>query len=179
MKSSFIRNWTLSSLSGLLAIVFGIVAIFYPDITLVTLAVYFGITVLVGGLVLIAGSFLTNNKDANLSFLLVEGIIGIAVGLIVLLKPQLSITLVALFMGLWAILLGVLFALAYRRRNMPKTQKQFLLILGIISVGIGLLLVFNPFEGTRLITILIGIYAIVYGILSIVTKRKKIGLETG
>jgi uncharacterized membrane protein HdeD (DUF308 family) len=47
-----------------------------------------------------------------------------------------------------------------------------MLFIGILSLLFGLIITINPFEGTRFITILIGLYAIAYGVFSLVNHRK-------
>ena len=50
--------------------------------------------------------------------------------------------------------------------------KPFHMLTGILSVIIGIVIILNPFESTRLIVILIGIYVIAYGLFSIINTRK-------
>ena len=74
MKNFKLKNLGLSSLNGILAILFGVVAIAVPSITVVALVYYFAISILIGGLILSINSIRTKNTNLNWQFLLFEGI---------------------------------------------------------------------------------------------------------
>ena len=48
---------------------------------------------------------------------------------------------------------------------------------GILSLVVGLLLLFNPFEGALIIAIIIGIYSLIYGLFSLYTAFKYASAE--
>ncbi|MFO7658341.1 MAG: DUF308 domain-containing protein [Bacteroidales bacterium] len=173
MKKLHLKNWMFTGLNGFLAIVFGLVALLFPTITLIALAIYFAISILIGGLVLTVGSVRIRNENPGWHLILIEGIIGMLIGIIILLRPEVSAAVFVTIIGIWAILLGLIFVTAWYRREMPKSEKGFLLITGILSLIFGLLITINPFEGSRVITVLIGVYAITYGLFSIITNNNK------
>jgi uncharacterized membrane protein HdeD (DUF308 family) len=74
--------------------------------------------------------------------------------------------------GIWAILLGFFFLYMYVRRKLPHFEKNFMLVVGILSLVFGLLIALNPFESSRFIVVLIGLYAIAYGLFSMINSRK-------
>lgn len=173
MEKLQLQNWLFTSLNGFLAIIFGLVALLFPTITLIALAIYFAFSILTGGLVLTIGSIRIRNENSGWHLVLLEGIIGLLLGIVILLRPEVSAAVFVTIIGMWAMLLGLIFLIAWFRKKTPKSEKGFLLITGILSLVFGILIALNPFEGSRVITVLIGVYAIAYGLFSMITNRKK------
>lgn len=173
MKNLSLKNWMLTSLNGFLAIIFGLVALLFPSITLAALAIFFAISILIGGLMLTIGSFRIKNSKTGWYFLLVEGIIGIILGLLILARPGLAAAVFVAIIGIWAIFLGLIFLIAYFRKHLPEFERGFLLLIGILSLLFGVLITVNPFESSRVIIVLIGVYTIAYGVFSIIHTSKK------
>jgi len=170
MKSFFQRN--LKSLYGVLAILFGLVALLFPGITLVALGVYFAITILAGGTMQIVSSFKAKGRNPHWYLLLVEGLLGILIAIIILSRPELVATVFITIIGLWALFLGLVFLYTYFKRQLPTFSNSFLLIISILSLIMGLIIIVNPFESTRVITVMIGIYAVIYGIFSLMNSSR-------
>ena len=173
MKNLKLKNWMFTGTNGFLAIVFGLVAIVFPSITLIALAIYFAFTVLIGGFVLTVGAIKVKGRNTNWYLVFFEGLISILLGVIILLRPELSAAVFVTIIGIWAILLGAIFSVSYFRQQVPNSGKGFFLITGILSLLFGALIIVNPFEGSRVITVLIGVYAIAYGLYSMITNNKK------
>lgn len=163
----------LSLVSGALIILFGFIALLFPGITIMGLAIYFAISVLIGGIALTISAI--KQKDVNgfwVNYLL-EGIIGILLGIIIIARPKVAASVFMVVAGLWALLIGVILIWNYVKNKRLGQGNHFSLLNGVISVMFGLLIILNPFEGTRAIVIIIGIFAIAYGISSIVNVTRK------
>ena len=160
------------SINGILAIVFGLVALFFPGITLAALGIYFAISIIIGGIMLIIGAFKNNIKKKRRNIFLLEASIGILLGIIILLRPELVATIFVTIMGIWALIIGVVFLVTFLRSNLPAYSNTFVLIVSIVSLITGLIIILNPFESTRIVTVLIGIYALFYGLFSIINSTK-------
>lgn len=172
MLPGIFRNWRLSYGNGILAILFGIIAILFPGITIIGLAVYFAITLLLGGILLTVSSVNNRKRFSNWQLMFIEGIVGILIGIIILARPETAAAFFIVIMGIWAMVVGLVFLISYFRLSLPSIIKPFHMITGIISILIGLIIMLNPFDSTRVIVILIGIYAIAYGVFSIINTRK-------
>jgi hypothetical protein len=173
MKNIMTKNWFLTSLNGILAILFGIVALTFPSITVLALVIYFAISVLIGGIGLTFVAFRLKNENPNWSFILLEGIIGLLFGLIILLRPEFTAVVLITLIGIWSIILGVIFTIAFFRIKYSNAIRNVYLTIGVISLLFGLLIVVNPFEGPRTVIVLIGLYAITYGVFSIINNLQK------
>lgn len=167
------RNLGLLRLQGVLLILFGIIALIFPDITLFALAVYFGISFLLAGLILIIISMRLKASISNWGYILAEGITGIILGLVIITSPRVSATVFLIILGVYAIIMGLFFLAGYFSGQLTNYFKGSLLVTGIISLLFGILLVVNPFDSTRMVTLLAGIYALIYGIFSVmnITRR--------
>ena len=147
MDHHLARNWWLVVLREVLAILFGLTAFVWPDITWVVLVLMFGIYRLVDGLVAI-GTGLSRTKDSPRWWaFLVEGLISIAAAVVALIWPQLTGLIMVLVIATWAVLTGILeIAAAIRLRH--EINNQWLLALGgLVSIVLGVLLFLKPVAG--------------------------------
>jgi uncharacterized membrane protein HdeD (DUF308 family) len=173
MNEMNFSSWIYSGLTGLLAIVFGLVALLFPSITLVALAIYFGISLLIGGLLLSIGAFRLRKRAFPWGLVLFEGLLGLLCGLFILLRPEISVSVLVIIVGIWALFLGGFFLLTYWRRKDLGFSNNYFLVAGIFSVLFGLLILAKPLESSRLMVVLIGIYSIIYGITSMLIHRRR------
>ncbi len=171
MVPGMLRNWRLSYGNGVLAILFGSIAIIFPGITIIGLAYYFAITILLGGILLTVSSIRSRDIIPNWQLMLTEGIIGMLIGILILVRPQTATAFFIVIMGIWAMVIGLIFIISYFQLMLPPLLKPFYMFTGILSVIIGIVIIVNPFESTRIIVVLIGIYIIAYGIFSIINAR--------
>ena len=157
--------WWLVALRGVAAILFGILAIFWPGPTLLVLVLLFGIYAIVDGVFAIVSGVRGGEAGRRDWFLVVRGIAGILAGLIALAWPEISALALLIVIAAWAIVTGVVDIMAaYRLRH--EIRGEWLLALGgIASIAFGVLLVLFPGAGALAVVWLIGAYAIVAGVL--------------
>ncbi len=166
------KNWIAAALKGILALAFGILMLINPSESIVILASYFGIFALLGGLVALGYAFRIRKKGARGTFWLIEGSVNILIGLIIIFYPHISISIFIAFFGIWAIIIALLQFTTYNRLKALNANGGIILFNGILSLIVGLLLIFNPFKGAVIIAVIIGIYALIYGVFSIYTAFK-------
>jgi uncharacterized membrane protein HdeD (DUF308 family) len=170
MSNKFNRYYV--SVNGVLAIIFGLVALLFPGITLVALGIYFAISILIGCILLTVGAFRVKKTNDHWYLLLIEGIIGILISIIILARPELVASVFVTIIGLWALIIGLVLLFSYFRGRLATISNSLVLIISVLSLITGLVIVLNPFESTRIITVLIGIYAIIYGLFSVINSSK-------
>ncbi|MFP4557314.1 MAG: HdeD family acid-resistance protein [Bacteroidales bacterium] len=173
MSENKFKRWRIAYGNGMLAIILGLIAVFIPEITVVALAIYFAIAMLLGGTLLTISSIVSRKDLLNWPLMMTEGVLGILIGLIILFQPENVAAVFVVIIGIWALIIGIVFLFSYFRFEYKGLIKPLLISYSILSILVGLLLIFNPFEGTRIIVFLIGIYAIVYGIMSIMYNAQK------
>lgn len=165
------RKWWEKVVIGVVAVIFGIVAFAWPDMTLYTITVLFGAFALVIGIVSILAGMAGKDLGNARTVFIIQGILGIIIGIIVMAWPGLSLLFVAYLIGFWAIMFGmfeIVAAAAAPQDAMPSGMSKGLLALsGIISLIFGFIIVIFPGEGVLAILWIIAAFAIVLGIINI------------
>jgi uncharacterized membrane protein HdeD (DUF308 family) len=163
------RNWWALALRGLAAILFGILAFAWPGITLFVLIIFFGAYMLVDGIFAIVAAVRAAGEGARWWMLVLEGILGVVVGLVAFFWPGLTALALLYLIAAWAIVTGVMEIAAAIRLRREMLGEWALVLGGALSVLFGVLLVVIPARaGLLSLTWLIGAYAVVFGVLQVV-----------
>jgi len=159
------QSWWVLVLRGVFALAFGMLALMWPDLTLLLLvSMYVAYTLLVGG-VSVVGAVKARHIDPKWWQLLLLGIVSIAAGVVALLFPALTALALVLLMGANALITGALdVAIAIRLRKVLKGH-WVLALAGIASMVFGVLVFLFPDAGALALVWLISLYAVVTGVL--------------
>jgi uncharacterized membrane protein HdeD (DUF308 family) len=163
-------HWWALAIRGAIAIVFGLAALLRPGIALEALILLFGAYALVDGVFAIVGVFGGTRGGTPRWLLLIEGIAGILAGIIAFVLPGVTAIVFLYLIAAWAVITGVSeIATAIRLRQ--EIAGEWALILGgALSIIFGVLLaVIGPLAGLVSLIWLIGIYALIFGVLLLVT----------
>jgi uncharacterized membrane protein HdeD (DUF308 family) len=158
----------VNGLKAVIALLFGILLLQSPDDGIVLIALYFGIFALVVGAISIIFAFRSMKIGGKPTFWFIEGILNVLIGIIIIAYPQVTAGIFIFFVGLWAITISILQLISYNRYRKLGLSSGFMLVTSIISLIVGLLLLFNPFGGAKAVVLIIGIYAIFYGLVSLI-----------
>lgn len=176
MLTVYTGSWWALLLRGIAAIVFGVLAFVWPGITLTALVFLWGAYALVDGVFSTIAGVRSHGESTRWWVLLIEGILGIAAGVIAFLIPGITALILLLLIAAWAIVTGV-FEIAAAIQMRKYIRGEWLLILaGIASIIFGVLLFINPSAGALAVVWLIGAYAIVFGILLVALSLRLHGL---
>jgi len=165
MDFSLSRNWWVLLLRGVVAILFGVAAFLWPGPTLYVLVLLFGAYALLDGLFALFAAMSGHFSGDNLWALLLEGIIGIGVGIVTFAWPGVTGLALLYLIAFWAITTGVFEIVAAFRLPRHIGGGWLLALSGLLSVLFGVLLVIAPGEGALAVIWLIAAYAISFGIL--------------
>jgi uncharacterized membrane protein HdeD (DUF308 family) len=161
------RIWKTTALRGALAIAFAVIILIWPNIGLATLIALFGAFALVSGVSTIAGAFSVPVTRGRRAWLVVEGLLGIAVGVAVVVWPDLSALGLLYAIAAWAIALGV-FEIALAFDLALSSGRSLLLALsGVLSIAFGVIMFAHPGAGAVALLALIGAFAVVTGAMQI------------
>jgi uncharacterized membrane protein HdeD (DUF308 family) len=165
MQELLLQAWWMLALRGAIALLFGVLAVLWPGLTLLWLVALFAAYALLSGVVSVIGAVRNRQSDEKWWLILLLGLVSIGAGVIAIVYPDLTALLLVLVMGANALVMGVLdIAIAIRLRR--AIQGEWLLILsGILSVVFGVLVFLFPGAGALALVWLISTYAIVTGIL--------------
>jgi uncharacterized membrane protein HdeD (DUF308 family) len=157
-------SWWALALRGLVAILFGLAALFWPSLILAVLIVLFGAFALVDGVLAVIAAFRSSGRGMRRPLLLIEGAIGILFGIFALFWPGLTALALLYIIAFWAILSGIArIAMAIMLRREIENEWSIALS-GVLSVILGVILILIPGAGLLAYTWLIGLLALALGI---------------
>jgi uncharacterized membrane protein HdeD (DUF308 family) len=163
------RNyWWLMGIRGILAVLFGLAAIVWPRLTLFVLVILFGAYALVNGVIAVIVSLQESRNFRHWWVLLLEGLAGIAVGVLTFIWPAITALALLYLIAAWAIVTGVFEIAAAFSGWLPLAMEWTLALAGVLSVLFGVLLAILPGVGLLSLVWLIGLYAIVFGVVLII-----------
>jgi uncharacterized membrane protein HdeD (DUF308 family) len=169
------------ALRGLVALIFGIVALVATGFVLDVLVYAFGFFAILSG-ILTAGVGMSSEKAELPRWLLVTmGVLSILVGIFALVTPLFVAITLTIFIAVWFLITGVTdLGLAISHK---KTHHRILLALsGIAGIVVAIILVFAPLLGAYTLVMVLGIYAVAAGLISIFLGlslgKEKIEIET-
>ncbi|MEI6433795.1 MAG: DUF308 domain-containing protein [Bacteroidota bacterium] len=165
MATKKFSNWWFLAVNGLIFTLFGILLLLLTQEAIKALLLYIGIGMfVVGGILLIAGIYnIRRNKSA--AMILIEAIASIAIGIALVFFPQSSVALFLILTGIWAIIIGVIQLVIVVNVKETISSKNILLLNGLLTIGLGISLLFNPFQWALFLIKIIGVLAAVFGIL--------------
>ena len=165
MALSLARNWWALALRGAAAIVFGIIALFWPPAAVAALVVVFGAYALVDGILNLVAAVRAGRSGQRWGALLFESIVSLLVGILTLFFPAVTALALVLFVAAWSLVTGVAEVVAAIKLRKVIEGEWLLALSGILSVAFGVLLFVSPLFGAIAIAIWIGAYSVVFGAL--------------
>jgi uncharacterized membrane protein HdeD (DUF308 family) len=161
-------NWWVFVLNGIIALLYGLLAIFAPSDTLQVIIMYFGIVVLIIGVAILIGAISNSRKGYSYGSDLFSAIVAIVIGGILTFYSTAAVKIFMFIVGGWAILIGIFQLYLLLSEDFNPGSKKTLLINGLITLAFGVLLFFTPLESASALVIVSGIMAFVIGIMLIV-----------
>lgn len=152
-------GWWLLLLVGLLSVVAGVVILIKPGDSLATLAVIAGIFLLADGVLELISSFMRGTR--NRALVAIFGVVSAVVGVLLIRHPIGGVAAVALLIGIWLIVAGVIrFVTAF---DEPE-HRGWHAFAGVLELIAGIVIVADPTIGFATLAILVGIGFIVNGV---------------
>jgi uncharacterized membrane protein HdeD (DUF308 family) len=161
------NSWKMTALRGALAIAFAVVILIWPSIGLSTLIALFGAYPLVSGAATLVVAFRLRIRGGQRAWLVFDGLLGIAVGVVVFIWPGLSALGLLYAIAAWAIASGAFeILLAF---VLPLSGGRSLLVAlgGVLSVAFGVIMFAHPGAGAVALLALIAAFALVSGVMQI------------
>lgn len=161
------KNWRMLLMRGIFAVVFGVLTLVWPGVTLRALTILYGAYAFLDGIFALTAAMTGTAKPEPAWWLVVVGLLGIGAGLLTFFWPGITALMLVIFIGAWAIVRGV-FEITGAIMLRKVIHNEWLLILGgILSVAFGFLVLGNPGAGALGVLWLIGSYSILFGALMI------------
>jgi uncharacterized membrane protein HdeD (DUF308 family) len=163
--STDLGKWWLVGLLGLLAIAAGVLAIVYPNITLLALGLIVGIYLVIAGVAYVSLASLDNQTASGRVLRVLVGFLSILAGLVCLVRPGAGVLALLIVLSFWFILVGVA---DLARAIDVREHRVISVLLGIVSIAAGVIIVANPDIGLATLALLAGIGLIVRGTVEVV-----------
>jgi uncharacterized membrane protein HdeD (DUF308 family) len=157
-------HWWLFLIRGVLAILLAIAALAFPGAALLSIAILFGAYAFVDGVVAIYTATKISHAEHRWGWLLAEGFLGIAAGVVTFFYPFATVLALAILLGAWALVTGILgLASAFSaRQHIPH---EWLWVLGsVVSIFFGIAVFFMPAVGLFALVYLLSFYALLAGV---------------
>jgi uncharacterized membrane protein HdeD (DUF308 family) len=160
--------WWLVLIRGIIALAFGIATLVWPEITLLALVLLLGIFLVIDGIIEIVQA-ISDRRSGGSLWWIVPGILAVAAGVITLVWPHITAVTLLYVFAFWSVIVGVLAIIAaFGMRRAKVSHWAWVLIWGILLLILGIWLFIRPSHGLLGFTWLLGIWAIVVGIIEIV-----------
>lgn len=163
-------SWKMLATQGAIAVILGVVALVWPNITVISLVALWGVWALIDGIAMGAAAFRPGLSGQRVLFG-VMAVIGITVAFFAFFRPGATAAALTWVLGIWLVVRG-LFELGGAFSSTRSAPRWLLVLSAVLDLLLGILFVANP--GTAVVAIiwLIGIVAIAWGIVFVV-----LGLE--
>ena len=156
---------TLLIVAGVLGAIAGILAIVYPELTLLALALIAGINLMILGVMSLVDAFSGDGDTTTRVLASLLGLLGIMAGLVVIRRPGESLLAILLVLGVWLVITGIVDLV---RAIVSPLYRGLRLMTALVDLVIGGLILALPDESLGTLAVLIGIAFIVRGVLSVV-----------
>jgi uncharacterized membrane protein HdeD (DUF308 family) len=158
-------RWALG-LNGALSIVLGVVIIVWPNISLFSLVIVFGAYALVRGVFGLVAAIATPIPQGR-GWLIVSSLAGIAVGVLVFLRTDMSALALLYVIGAYAITLGIIAIGGGFWLPLDNGDRVLLTLTGFVSILFGIVMFAKPGAGALAVLALIAAYALIFGLIEL------------
>lgn len=107
MLDQLSRNWGWIALRGGAAMIFGVLAIAWPGVTLVVLAIFFGAYALIDGVCALIAAYRRREGHRPVWPLVLVGVLGVGTGFLTFLWPEMTALALLMFIAVWALMIGI------------------------------------------------------------------------
>jgi uncharacterized membrane protein HdeD (DUF308 family) len=153
-------KWWVVALLGVISIAAGVLALAYPDITLLALGLITGINLVLVGVIWVALGMTEQHSEGGRVLRFLVGFLAILAGLVCLVRPGAGVLALLIALSFWFIITGI----ADLARALDEREHRVIAgILGVIGIAAGVIIVADPDIGLTTLALLAGIGFIIRG----------------
>ncbi|MGD1070675.1 MAG: HdeD family acid-resistance protein [Bryobacteraceae bacterium] len=167
MTKVLAQNWWALALRGAVAVIFGLIAFFIPQVTLYALTILFGAYALIDGIVSLGAAIHVGRSGERWWGLVFEGIVGLLAAAFTLIWPAITLLILIYIIAGWAVVTGVFEIVAAIQLRRHIAGEWLLILAGAASILFGVLLFAAPGPGAIVLAWWIGAYIFIFGLLMI------------
>ena len=162
------NTWKTLALNGFIALLYGVLALFVPKSTVVAVVMYFGIVIMIIGVIMLFEAVNHMKKKLPWQSEMLIAAVTLIVGAIISFYSEKTLKVFVVIIGIWAVIIGISQLYLAMKYEMGRGNKNSMLINGLLMLIFGIILFFNPFETAAFLVIISGIIAVIMGIILIV-----------
>jgi uncharacterized membrane protein HdeD (DUF308 family) len=162
MGNYFAPNTNGSIFRGIVALITGGVLAFVPGLTMKTVVIIIGVSILLGGLLTLAQSYMKKSSGLH-GFWAAQGIFNLAIGLVLILAPGMMVNFFIVVIGIILLVLGLLQLIGAIGAVAKYGLIWFFFLNAFIMIAGGILMLNNPFKTGEAILKVLGIILMLYG----------------
>lgn len=156
-------------LSGIIAVLVGIMVLVWPGITILVAAIFFGAYLLVTGIAQVIFAFSLHVTAGGRVLLFISGAASLVLAVLCFRSLENSILLLAIWIGVGFVFRGVATAVsAISDPTIPGRGWE--IFIGVISLLAGVVMLASPFDSLATLTLVIGVWLIVLGVFEVVAS---------
>jgi len=160
--------WWIPVMRGVFLLVLGFIMLANPLWSVKALVWIFGIFAILDGIVAILQWF-SERKEPGSGWWLVSGGVSLAMGIVAVLWPGPTASVVFYLIAIWVLLLGVLQIITAAIRFRAKDEGwTWVFASGLVSFLFGLIMITHQETSAKVIVIILGLFAFVAGVLLVV-----------
>lgn len=156
-------RWWLLVIRGVAAILFGVLAITWPRISLFALVLLWGAYALADGVLGVLLAAGAGRERRRWGWLLFEGLVGIAAGVVTFVWPGITAMALLVLIAFWAVFTGIAEIVAAIELRRVIQGEWLLALSGVLSIAFGVFMLIFPRAGALAVVTIIGVYAIAFG----------------
>ena len=176
MLEIFLRSWWVLILRGLFAIMLGLIALAWPDITVFVIVTIIGAFLLLDGLIEIWVGFLGRGHQAGWWTDALLGVLAVLAGVAILAWPGVSALGLMIFIGASLVVYGATLAYQAVRLRAELANETLILATGALAVLVGIGFIVVPRAGATVLGLLTGAWLVIFGVLLIAIGWKLRGI---
>jgi uncharacterized membrane protein HdeD (DUF308 family) len=165
MMQDLADHWGLAVVMGVVSVVLGLLAMFYPGATIVTVAIFFAAWLFVSGFYEVITSFTRDGDTGSRVLHAIIGVLSVIVGFALLRTPFQSVEVFIFVLGIFWLVQGVMtFIAAFQQ----KEGRNWRSVMGLLGVLAGIIILTYPISSALTLAFIGGIWLVVLGVLQVV-----------
>ena len=159
------KRWWMLVVRGIAAMAFGVLAIAWPNSSLLALVLVWSAYALIDGVISVALAVRAGRARRRWGWLLFDGLVGIAAAVLTVLWPQITAVALLMLIAAWAVITGIAKIVAAIELRRVIRGEWILGLSGLVSIVFGVLMMIFPGASALAVVTIIGVYAIAFGAL--------------
>ncbi len=157
--------WQLPFTIGVLQVLFGIVVLVWPDVTLTVAAILIGLNLVIGGVLRLVMAAVDTHHDGRVA-MAIWAILSVLAGIVIMRAPEQSLSLIVIVLGAFWVLWGLIEAFVAMTPG-ARGSRGGLFLEAALAIGAGAVLLAWPTPSLTVLVWIAGLGFILVGVLAL------------